>query len=153
MERIGFIGLGVLGSAIVPHLIEAGYGVAGYDIDPRRLADLTPLGLSSASSPRAVAAASDVVIVCLPSVEALRDVVAGAEGIDKAAGGASIVIEISTFAVRDKEWARERLAASGRAILDCPVSGNRIQASRKGLTAFGSGERAVYDRVERILRA
>jgi len=153
MERIGFIGLGVLGSAIVPHLLQAGYQVLGYDIDPRRLAELAPLGMAAAGSPRELAAASDVVILCLPSVEALREVVAGAQGIDKAAGGGAAVIEISTFAVRDKEWARERLAASGRAMLDCPVSGNRIQAQRKGLTAFGSGERALYERVEPILLA
>jgi 3-hydroxyisobutyrate dehydrogenase-like beta-hydroxyacid dehydrogenase len=153
MERIGFIGLGVLGSAIVPHLLRAGHHVLGYDIDARRLAELAPLGMAAAGSPRELAAASDVVILCLPTVEALREVAAGAQGIDKAAGGAAAVLEISTFAVRDKEWARERLAASGRAMLDCPVSGNRIQAQRKGLTAFGSGERAVYDRVHPILLA
>ena len=153
MERIGFIGLGVLGSAIVPHLLQAGYKVLGYDIDACRFAELAPLGMAAAGSPRELAAASDVVILCLPTVEALREVVAGPQGIDQAAGGAATVIELSTFAVRDKEWARERLAASGRAMLDCPVSGNRIQAQRKGLTAFGSGERAVYDRVHPILLA
>ena len=151
MERIGFIGLGVLGSAIVPHLIEAGYGVAGYDIDPGRLADLP--GISPAASPGEAAAATDVVMLCLPTVEALREVVSGHNGIDKSAGGASIVIELSTLAVRDKEWARERLAATGKQLLDCPVSGNRIQAQRKGLTAFGSGSRAVYDRVAPVLAA
>jgi len=153
-ERIGFIGLGVLGSAIVPHLLERGFEVIGCDIEPRQLDALAPLGLKPAGSAREAAERADVVILCLPTVESLHEVVSGPAGLDKAAGRArQVVIEISTLPVSEKERARDRLAASGRTMLDCPVSGNRIQAQRKGLTAFGSGERAAYDRVEHILLA
>jgi L-threonate 2-dehydrogenase len=152
-ERIGFIGLGVLGSAIVPHLLERGFVVIGCDIDPRKLDALTPLGLEPAASPKDAAERADVVILCLPTVESLHEAVSGPEGLDKARGAAQVVIEISTLPVSEKERARDRVAASGRTMLDCPVSGNRIQAQRRGLTAFGSGERAAYDRVEHILLA
>ncbi len=152
-ERIGFVGLGVLGSAIVPHLRAGGFEVIGCDIDPRKLDALAPLGVKPAGGPKEAAERADVVILCLPTVESLHAVVSGPEGLDKAGRGGEVVIEISTFPVAEKERARARLAASGRTLLDCPVSGNRIQAQRKGLTAFGSGERAVYDRVEHILRA
>jgi len=149
-ERIGFIGLGVLGSAIVPHLVADGYEVTGCDIDASRV---DSLGIARAVSPRQIASACDVVILCLPTVEALREVVSGPDGLDKSVRSGQIVLEISTFPVRDKEHARDALAAVGAILLDCPVSGNRIHAQRKGLTAFGSGDRTAYDRVEPILRA
>jgi putative dehydrogenase len=148
-DRIGFVGLGVLGSAIAPHLVADGYPVTGCDIDATRV---DALGIARAESPRALAGMCDVVILCLPTVEALHEVVSGADGLDKGVRAGQIVLEISTFPVRDKERARDRLAAAGATLLDCPVSGNRIHAQRKGLTAFGSGNRAAYDRIEPILR-
>jgi len=149
-EKVGFIGLGVLGSAIVPHLVADGYDVTGCDLDPARV---DALKIKRADTPRAVAAACDVVFLCLPTPEALYEVVAGAEGLAKGVRKGQIVVELSTFAVRDKERARDVLAAVGAILLDCPVSGNRIHAQRKGLTAFGSGDRAAYDRIEPCLRA
>jgi len=149
-EKIGFVGLGVLGSAIAPHLVADGYDVTGCDIDAARVESL---GIARGGSPRELAAACDVLLLCLPTVESLHAVVSGTDGIDKAARAGQIVIELSTFPVREKERARESLSAVGAILLDCPVSGNRIHAQRKGLTAFGSGDRAAYDRIEPILRA
>jgi len=149
-ERIGFVGLGVLGSAIAPHLVSDGYEVIGCDIDAARVESL---GIARARSPRELAGRCDVLLLCLPTVESLHAVVSGPDGIDKAARAGQVVIEISTFPVKEKERAREALASAGAILLDCPVSGNRIHAQRKGLTAFGSGDRAAYDRIEPILKA
>jgi putative dehydrogenase len=149
-ERIGFIGLGVLGSAIAPHLVADGYHVTGCDLDAARV---DVLGIARAESPRATAAASDVVLLCLPTVEALHAVVAGADGLVHGVRAGQIVVELSTFPVREKERARDALTVAGAILLDCPVSGNRIHAQRKGLTAFGSGDRAAYDRIEPVLAA
>jgi putative dehydrogenase len=149
-EKIGFIGLGVLGSAIVPHLVAAGYDVTGRDVDAARV---DALGIARSETPRELAARSDVVILCLPTVEALHDVVSGADGLGSGVRAGQIVVELSTFPVREKERARDSLAASGALLLDCPVSGNRIHAQRKQLTAFASGDRAAFDRVAPILRA
>jgi len=149
-KKIGFVGLGVLGSAIAPHLVADGYDVTGCDIDAARVESL---GIARAASPRELAVACDVLLLCLPTVESLHEVVSGRDGIDKAARAGQIVIELSTFPVREKERARESLSAVGAILLDCPVSGNRIHAQRKGLTAFGSGDRGAYDRIEPILRA
>jgi putative dehydrogenase len=149
-EKIGFVGLGVLGSAIVPHLVAEGYEVTGRDVDAARV---DALGIARAETPRELAAACEVVILCLPTVDALHEVVSGADGLGKAVRAGQIVIELSTFPVREKERARDSLAAAGAILLDCPVSGNRIHAQRKGLTAFASGDRTAYDRIEPILRA
>ncbi len=149
---IGMIGLGVLGSAIAPHLIESGYAVTGYDIDADSVRELESQGINGGKSPRALAADCDVLILCLPTVSSLHEVVAGADGIDKAPAPGQIVIEISTFPVQEKERARAALATVDKILLDCPVSGNRIMALRKGLTVFGSGDRSAYDRIEPILK-
>ena len=149
-ERVGFIGLGVLGSAIVPHLVAEGFAVTGCDLDAARV---DALGIARAETPRATAAACETVFLCLPTVEALHAVVSGADGLVHGVRKGQIVVELSTFPVRDKERARDALAAAEAVLLDCPVSGNRIHAQRKGLTAFGSGDRAAYDRIEPVLAA
>jgi 3-hydroxyisobutyrate dehydrogenase-like beta-hydroxyacid dehydrogenase len=69
------IGLGILGSAIVPNLIKSGYAVVGYDIDPVKAAGLAGEGMTVAGSIHNVAGAAAVVITCLPSVAALHAVV------------------------------------------------------------------------------
>jgi 3-hydroxyisobutyrate dehydrogenase-like beta-hydroxyacid dehydrogenase len=152
MKSVGFIGLGVLGSAVAPHLARAGHQVLGFDIEPERLRDLQTDGIVPAGSAQDAAERSEAVITCLPSAEALHAAVSGDQGIAKAAGDGQIVIEISTLPVAEKERAREALASAGKVLLDCPMSGNRLHAQRRELTAFASGERAAVDEIEPLLR-
>ena len=152
-RKIGFIGLGVLGSAIVPNIIDSGFEVIGYDIRPEIAENLSVIGMQTALSPCDVAMLSDVVITCLPTVDILLDVFSGDLGIDKANKAGQIVIEISTFPVEQKEIAKSFMDAAGKKMLDCPVSGNRILAVKKQLTAFGSGDEAVYKNVQEIIQS
>lgn len=152
-ETIGFIGLGVLGSAIAGHLVAAGYRVVGCDTDPGRIEDHLDAGGESAATPREAADLSDVVFLCLPTAESLHKVVSGPDGLVHGRAPGQIVVELSTFSIADKEAARDALAEAGRILLDCPVSGNRIMALQRKLTAFGSGDRAAWQRVEPIVDA
>ena len=147
-EAVGLIGLGVLGSAIAVQLVESGHGVHGFDIDCDGTASLADRGIDLTESAGAAALGREVVLTCLPTVEALHDVVGD---LSMASGSGRIVIDLSTLPVVEKERARDALAAVGQTMLDVPVSGNRLMALQKGLTAFGSGERAAYDRVLPIL--
>lgn len=151
-ETIGFIGLGVLGSAVAGNLVEAGFTVIGHDTTSEKMKDLERVGGQSGASPRDVADRSDVVILCLPTGDALIEVVGGKDGLCEGGRDGQIILEISTFAIADKEKARDALAATGKILLDCPVSGNRILALKKKLTAFGSGDKAAYDAVEHIIQ-
>lgn len=147
-KAVGMIGLGVLGSAIAENLLKGGFSVLGYDVNDGVFEPLVGLGLSPAISATETARQVDIVLTCLPNATALATVVS-----DIRAGRrpGQIVVELSTLPVADKEAARDALAENGVTLLDIPVSGNRIMALQKGLTAFGSGDRAAYDRIEPIL--
>ncbi len=151
-ETVGFIGLGVLGSAVAGNLVKAGFAVVGFDIVAQRMADLERDGGRTGASPRDVADKSDIIVLCLPSGDALGNVVGGKDGLCGGGREGQIVIEIGTFAIADKEKARDALAATGKVLLDCPVSGNRIVALKGELTAFGSGDKAAYEAVEHVIR-
>ena len=150
-DTIGFIGLGVLGSAMAGNLVKSGFPVIGCDIDPEKMTALEDDGGQSATSPKDVAERADVVVLCLPTAAVLHDVVGGKDGVKNGGKEGQIVLEVSTFAIADKEQARDTLAAAGKILLDCPVSGNRILALKKQLTAFGSGDEAAYKAVEHII--
>jgi len=152
-DTIGFIGLGVLGSAIAGHLVTGGYQVVGCDTDPRRIEDIEGAGGVSAATPREAADRSDVVFLCLPTAHSLHEVVSGTDGLVHGGRQGQIVVELSTFSIADKEEARDALAEAGKILLDCPVSGNRIMALERKLTAFGSGDKAAWERVEPIFKA
>jgi len=151
-ETVGFIGLGVLGSAIAGNLLESGYQVVGCDTDEAHIVALREAGGDSAGTPSEIADRSDVVFLCLPTAESLRQVVGGADGLVRGGAEGQIVVELSTFAIAEKEAARDVLAEVGKILLDCPVSGNRIMALQRKLTAFGSGDKAAWDRVEPVVR-
>ena len=151
-ETIGFIGLGVLGSAMAGNLVKDGFTVVGFDTVAEKMTALEGEGGQSGASPRDVADKSDVMILCLPTADALREVVGGEGGLCDGGCAGQLVLETSTFAISDKEQARDTLAATGKILLDCPVSGNRILALKKQLTAFGSGDRAAYDAVEHVIQ-
>lgn len=147
-DTIGMIGLGVLGSAIAENLLKADIRLLGYDLDGERLETLAGLGMAPSRSAVDVVRQADILFTCLPTAAVLAEVVAD---IRTAGREGQVVVELSTLPIADKEAAHARLAESGITLLDIPVSGNRIMALRKGLTAFGSGDRAAYDRVEPIL--
>lgn len=149
-EILGFIGLGVLGSAITGHLIAGGCRVVGCDTDPGRIRDHIDAGGEVAETPQETADRADVVFLCLPTALALQDVVSGSNGLVHGGRKGQIVVELSTFAIAEKEKARDALADAGKILLDCPVSGNRIMALKRELTAFGSGDKAAWGRVEPI---
>jgi L-threonate 2-dehydrogenase len=147
-QELGFIGLGVLGSAIAGNMAAGGARVLGFDLSAEALERARQDGVVPAGSIAQIARDCPVVFTCLPSPDALAAVIGE---LTEIAHDGQILVELSTLTVADKEAARERLAAHGRRALDCPVSGNRIMALRKGLTAFCSGEQADYEAVRELL--
>ena len=140
LPPVGFVGLGVMGSALSSHLLQAGYDVVGYDIAPQRLAEHVARGGAQAAGPADVGARAQVVVTSLPSARALAEVSRGDDGLGARPAAGLIVLETSTLPIEVKEEARQVLAARGVTLLDCPLSGTGEQARRGDVIAYLSGD-------------
>src|SRR5712691_2173938 len=120
-ETVGVVGVGKIGLPIAENLIKSGYRVLGY----RRssLAELEKVGGIPARSPAEIGAQADIVFSCLPSSQALAEVVAGPAGLLDTARPGQIIIELGSHPVPDKARHVAPLAAKGAAFLDGEVSG------------------------------
>ena len=137
------IGLGIMGSAIARNLMAAGFSVSGYDTDAGKMEELSRDGVRSANSAAGAVRGAALALTSLPSVAALDATVA--ELVANPQPGL-VVVEISTFPIEAKEAARDRLAAAGMTLLDCPLSGTGAQAVTKDLAVYASGDEAAFGR-------
>ncbi|SDX83099.1 NAD-binding of NADP-dependent 3-hydroxyisobutyrate dehydrogenase [Geodermatophilus africanus] len=152
-EPVGFLGLGVMGSAMSGHLLAAGHPVPGFDPDAGRRADHEQRGGSVCASPAEVARVADVVVTSLPSAAALMEVLDGTAGLRDAARPGLVVVETSTLSPETKREGAERAAAFGATLLDCPMSGTGQQARDGDLVAYLSGDEAAKERARPVLAA
>ena len=135
-QIIGFLGLGIMGSAMSANLMTAGFEVLGFDPSEAGRLLLEQAGGRSLGSATEVAAQADVIICSLPDAAALM---VAATAIAAAGPKSLVVVEASTLDVQDKMAARDLLAASGVVLLDCPLSGTGAQAVLKDLSIYSSG--------------
>jgi len=150
-QTIGFIGLGVLGSAVVKNFVEGGLKVIGCDVSPNAKSNAIEMGVTVVDYPDQVSEKADVVFTCLPNAEALREVLHADHGLLTKKLEGQCIVEMSTLSIADKEAFAAAVIASGREPIDCPVSGNRIMALNKKLTAFFSGDEAQFHRLNPVL--
>ena len=135
---IGFIGLGVMGCPMAEHLIDAGHKVNLHRIKPvsQYLVDKGGVAQDSA---RALAEASDIIILMLPDTPDVEDVLFGADGIAEVLTAGKLVIDMSSVSpVTTKSFA-EKLGAKGVGYLDAPVSGGEVGAKNAALTIMVGG--------------
>jgi 3-hydroxyisobutyrate dehydrogenase-like beta-hydroxyacid dehydrogenase len=149
-ERIGVIGLGVMGSAMARNMLEAGHQVLGFDIDSNKNATFADIGGQTASNAGEVAGATEVVILSLPTTTALA-AVAGEIAQEQHPG--LICLETGTFPLQAKLDARAALAAAGVDLLDTPLSGTGLQAADATLVVFASGSREGFERARTVFDA
>ena len=142
-RNIAVIGLGIMGGAIARNLLAAGFAVGGFDVDQARAAAAASSGVAVCASAASAACGAELALTSLPSVAAL-DATADALLAEPRPG--LILAEISTFPIEAKERARDRLAAAGIIMLDCPLSGTGAQAVTRDLALYGSGDEAAFAR-------
>ncbi len=151
METIGFVGPGKIGLPISEHLVKSGRRVVGF----RRssLAEFEKIGGVPARSAAEVGAAADIVFSCLPSSEALDDVVQGPRGLVNSARRGQIVVELGSHPVPDKERQVEALAQRGAIFIDGEVSGTPgMVAARKGVI-YLAGDTEACKKIEPVVSA
>ncbi|MDX1741054.1 MAG: NAD(P)-dependent oxidoreductase, partial [Rhodothermales bacterium] len=128
--RIGFIGLGIMGSRMAANLARAGFELTVYNRTKDRAEPVLALGAKWAGSPAEAARSSDVVVTMLSTPEAVRGVALGEEGVLKAMTGGSLWMDCSTVNPSfSREMARHAQAAGVR-FLDAPVGGTKGPAGQ-----------------------
>ncbi|MFM2430143.1 MAG: hypothetical protein RLZZ511_1356 [Cyanobacteriota bacterium] len=146
MERIGLIGLGLIGRPMAQNLLQAGYAVTVFNRSPGPAAVLAEAGATVAPSPRDLAAQVDVVISCVSDSPDVQEVVLGPQGIIHGARSGMLYIDMSTIAAAVSRDIYAQLQAIGVAALDAPVSGGDIGAQQGTLSIMVGGDQAAFDR-------
>ncbi len=138
--RIGWIGTGVMGSSMCAHLLSAGYRTTVHNRTPSKLAPLLSRGAVAASSPREVAASSDVIFTIVGYPKDVREVTLGPEGTLSGAQPGTILVDMTTS---EPALAAEIAAAAkvrGVHAVDAPVSGGDVGAREARLSIMVGGD-------------
>ena len=149
MQTIGVVGVGKIGLPIADNLIRSGHRVVGY----RRssLAEFEKIGGVPARSAAEVGAQADIVFSCLPSTEALDDVVHGPKGLVHSARAGQIVVELGSHPVPDKKRQIAPLAKKGVAFVDGEVSGTPGMVAARKAVIYLAGDAAACETAERAV--
>ncbi|HEV3180537.1 MAG TPA: NAD(P)-dependent oxidoreductase, partial [Steroidobacteraceae bacterium] len=149
--RIGFIGLGNVGSQLAGNLQRQGASLTVRDLDPARVAAFVGRGAKGAGSPRELAAGVDLVITCLPSPAACAQVMEAPDGVLAGLAPGKIWLEMSTSDHAEVKRLAARVEERGATAMDCPVSGGCHRAASGNISIFAGGTRAAFERVLPVL--
>jgi len=151
MEKIGFIGLGIMGNPMAKNLLKAGYSLTVYDIVPGKIDDTVKAGAQAGSSNKDVAQKSDIVITMLPNSPEVKEAVLGADGVLDGAEPGTILVDMSSIAPLASKEVSERAKEKGVVVLDAPVSGGEPKAVDGTLAIMVGGPAEAFEKVKDIL--
>ena len=149
-ERIGFIGLGVMGKPMSRHLLSAGFELTVFNRSQPAIDELAREGAQAVSSPRAVAEQSDIVITMLPDGPDVEAVVEGPGGLLAGAREGMLLIDMSTISPITTRHLASVLKASGVGMLDAPVSGGEEGAKMATLSIMVGGSEEDFRRAQPV---
>jgi 3-hydroxyisobutyrate dehydrogenase-like beta-hydroxyacid dehydrogenase len=152
MAKLGFTGLGVMGSRMAKRLLDAGHQLSGYNRTREKAQWLVDSGMEWCDSPRAVAEASDVCFSMVTNTDALRSINEGPDGLLQALGPGKIYVDMSTVSPAYSQELAKKVADQGAAMLDAPVSGSVITLEEGKLSIMVGGDPAVFEQVRPILQ-
>lgn len=153
MERIGFIGLGIMGKPMTLHLLAAGYPLTVLDIVKSAQDEVVAAGAKGGISPRQVAEQSDVVITMLPDSPQVEEVVFGKDGLLDGLRPAGLLIDMSTILPSVARRVAENVRRRGADALDAPVSGGQVGAQNGTLSIMVGGSASAFQRAKPIFEA
>jgi 2-hydroxy-3-oxopropionate reductase len=145
-EKVGFIGLGIMGRPMAKNLMEAGYGLTLHNRTKGKAEDLASEGATVASSPREVAESASVVITMLPDSPDVREVFLGEDGLLEGAGEGTLLVDMSTILPVVTEELAAAAREKGASMLDAPVSGGDLGAQQGTLSIMVGGEKEDFER-------
>ncbi len=146
MERMGFIGLGIMGKPMARNLLKAGYPLTVYNRSDGPVEELVAAGAVAAASPQAVAAEADIIVTIVTDTPDVRQVLLGENGAIHAIEQDSVVIDMSTISPTATREMASILQEKGASMLDAPVSGGEGGAIAGTLSIMVGGEEVVFKR-------
>jgi 3-hydroxyisobutyrate dehydrogenase len=150
--KLGFIGIGLMGEAMVRRLLDRGYPVTVWNREPERLKTVVPHGAVAATSPAAVAAASDIVLMCVLNTEAVEQCVFGTNGVASAARADQLLIDLSTAdPAATREMAARLKREKGMRWVDAPLSGGPPAARDGTMTVMAGGDAADIEAIRPLI--
>jgi len=151
MSKLGYVGLGVMGSRVVKRLLDAGHQVTGYNRTRSKAQWLLDAGMKWADTPRAVAEVSDITFTMVTNTNALRDVMEGDDGLLAGISKGKIHVDMSTVSPTFSRELAKKIEAKGAEMLDSPVSGSVITLEEGKLSIMVGGDEAIFEKVKPIL--
>ena len=151
MAKLGFIGLGVMGSRMVKRLLDAGHEVTGYNRTKSKAQWLLDAGMKWAVTPREVVEASDISLSMVTNTNALQAVAEGTDGILAGLSAGKIYIDMSTISPAYSQELAKQVQAKSAMMLDAPVSGSVITLEEGKLSILVGGDPATFERAKSIL--
>jgi 3-hydroxyisobutyrate dehydrogenase len=150
--KLGFIGIGLMGEAMTRRLLDRGYEVTVWNLEPERLDTVVPHGARAAASPAALTAASDIVLMCVLHTAAVEACAFGPGGIATSARSDQILIDLSTAdPAATREFAARLKRDTGMGWVDAPVSGGPPAARDGTMTVMAGGEPDDIARVRPLM--
>jgi 3-hydroxyisobutyrate dehydrogenase-like beta-hydroxyacid dehydrogenase len=151
--KIGFVGLGDMGRAIVPRLLAAGHAVTGWNRSKGRAESLCKLGMRWAETPREAAREAEVVFTIVTDGEAVKSVALGENGIIAGLRKDAVYLDMSTIAPETSREVAGTFARAGLTMLDAPVSGTTRTLAEGNASLMVGGDKAAFERVQPVLLA
>ena len=151
--NVGFIGLGDMGQAIVPRLLEAGHRVTGWNRTKEKAEPLLKRGMLWADSPRQLASGSDVVFSIVTDSAAVKALALGENGIISGLRKDGVYLDMSTIDPEASRAVGAEFSKAGLTMMDAPISGTTLTIGQGKASVMVGGDRATFDRVQPVLLA
>jgi 3-hydroxyisobutyrate dehydrogenase-like beta-hydroxyacid dehydrogenase len=151
--KLGWIGLGAMGSRIAKRIRNAGYPLMVYNRDRAKAEEIVSEGAELAASPMELAAGVDLIFSCLTDGEAIRSVYFGDDGVLRAAKPGSHIVEMSTVAPETSRHLFDAGRERGLRVSEVAISGSTPAAESGSLTLFGGGDREAFESIAPIFGA
>lgn len=152
-ERLGYIGLGIMGRGMAHNLLRAGFALTVYNRTASRMDDLAQAGAQTATSPADLATKADMIFTCVSDTPDVEAVLFGEQGLIHGLNSGALVVDMSTISPQATRDMAARLAERGVKMLDAPVSGGGEGAAKGTLSIMIGGDAGDVARAMPYLQA
>jgi 3-hydroxyisobutyrate dehydrogenase-like beta-hydroxyacid dehydrogenase len=153
IARVGFVGLGIMGSRMAKNLARKGFEVLAWNRTPGKAEALAPDGVKAVATPREIAAGTDAFCTCVADPPALREVVHGKDGLFAGARSGQLFIDFSTVSPELSRELEAASAAKGIDYVEAPVTGSKNGAEKGTLLLMVGAKPAAFERAQPVFAA